>query len=153
MVGGCGSRALVCGSSGGPRLNGQFAACRMGHKRAFEPRTFRWAANAEKAAFNTLTTMRLILASASPSRLRLLRAAGIEPEVVVSSVDEEALTEAMPEVTPERLALVLAEAKARDVADRVVFMDGGVIVEEGTPSEVFDHPKSERTKAFLGNIS
>ena len=39
------------------------------------------------------------------------------------------------------------------VADRVVFMDGGVIVEEGTPSEVFDHPKSERTKAFLGNIS
>ena len=35
---------------------------------------------------------------------------------------------------------------ARDVADRVVFMDGGVIVEEGTPSEVFDHPKSERTK-------
>ena len=42
---------------------------------------------------------------------------------------------------------------ARDVADRVVFMDGGVIVEEGTPSEVFDHPKSERTKAFLGNIS
>ena len=42
---------------------------------------------------------------------------------------------------------------ARDVADRVVFMDGGVIVEDGTPSEVFDHPKSERTKAFLGNIS
>ena len=37
---------------------------------------------------------------------------------------------------------------ARDVADRVVFMDGGVIVEEGTPSEVFDHPKSERTKRF-----
>ena len=42
---------------------------------------------------------------------------------------------------------------ARDVADRVVFMDGGVIVEDGTPSEVFDHSKSERTKAFLGNIS
>ena len=41
---------------------------------------------------------------------------------------------------------------ARDVADRVVFMDGGVIVEDGTPSEVFDHPKSERTKRF-GNIS
>ena len=37
---------------------------------------------------------------------------------------------------------------ARDVADRVVFMDGGVIVEDGTPSEVFDHPKSERTKRF-----
>ena len=35
---------------------------------------------------------------------------------------------------------------ARDVADRVIFMDGGVIVEEGTPDEVFDHPKSRRTR-------
>jgi polar amino acid transport system ATP-binding protein len=42
---------------------------------------------------------------------------------------------------------------ARDVASRAVFMDGGVIVEEGTPSEVFDHPKSERTKDFLGHIA
>ena len=41
---------------------------------------------------------------------------------------------------------------ARDVADRVVFMDGGVIVEQGTPEEVFDHTRHERTKAFLGNI-
>ena len=41
---------------------------------------------------------------------------------------------------------------ARDVADRVVFMDGGVIVEQGSPEEVFDHPQHERTKAFLGNI-
>lgn len=58
--------------------------------------------------------MRLILASASPSRLRLLRAAGIEPEVVVSGVDEEALTD--PNATPEQVALTLAEAKAVDVA-------------------------------------
>ena len=42
---------------------------------------------------------------------------------------------------------------AREVADRVIFMDGGVIVEEGTPDEVFDHPKSDRTKDFLGHIS
>ena len=42
---------------------------------------------------------------------------------------------------------------ARDVADRVIFMDGGVIVEEGTPDEVFNHPKSDRTKDFLGHIS
>lgn len=62
--------------------------------------------------------MRLILASASPSRLRLLRAAGIDPEVVVSAVDEDALTDAMPEATPEELARVLAQAKARDVATR-----------------------------------
>ena len=42
---------------------------------------------------------------------------------------------------------------ARDVADRVIFMDGGVIVEQGSPDEVFNHPKSERTRAFLGEVS
>ena len=41
---------------------------------------------------------------------------------------------------------------ARDVADRVVFMEDGVVVEQGRPEEVFDHPKNERTAAFLGNI-
>lgn len=60
--------------------------------------------------------MRLILASASPSRLRLLRAAGIEPEVVVSDVDEEALQAQMPAATPQTVALRLAQAKAREVA-------------------------------------
>jgi len=38
---------------------------------------------------------------------------------------------------------------AKDVADRVVFMDKGVIVEEGPPAEIFNHPKEERTKEFL----
>ena len=38
---------------------------------------------------------------------------------------------------------------AREVADRVVFMDGGVIAEEGTPEEIFSHPKSERLQQFL----
>ena len=56
--------------------------------------------------------MNLILASASPARLGLLRQAGLDPEVVVSGVDEDALTAA----TPGELALVLAEAKARAVA-------------------------------------
>ena len=42
---------------------------------------------------------------------------------------------------------------ARDVADRVIFMDGGVIVEEGTPEQVFDNPQSDRTKDFLGHIA
>jgi polar amino acid transport system ATP-binding protein len=41
---------------------------------------------------------------------------------------------------------------ARDVATRAVFMDGGVIVEEGLPSDVFDNPQHERTKDFLGHI-
>ena len=41
---------------------------------------------------------------------------------------------------------------AREVADRVVFMEGGVVVEQGKPDDVFDHPQNERTAAFLGNI-
>ena len=41
---------------------------------------------------------------------------------------------------------------ARDVADRVIFMADGAIVEEGTPSELFDHPKEERTKNFLNKV-
>jgi arginine/lysine/histidine transport system ATP-binding protein len=42
---------------------------------------------------------------------------------------------------------------AREVATRVVFMDGGVIVEEGPPAEVFDNPQNERTQDFLGHIT
>ncbi|NLG11266.1 MAG: amino acid ABC transporter ATP-binding protein, partial [Coriobacteriaceae bacterium] len=42
---------------------------------------------------------------------------------------------------------------AREVADRVIFMDEGVIVEQGSPSDVFDNPQSPRTKDFLGHIS
>jgi polar amino acid transport system ATP-binding protein len=42
---------------------------------------------------------------------------------------------------------------AREVADRAVFMDGGVIVEQGKPEEVFDRPQNERTQDFLGHIA
>lgn len=87
------------------------------------------------APTRTIACVRLILASASPSRLRLLRAAGIEPQVVVSGVDEDALTDAMPQATPEQVALRLAQAKARWVgrehpgrlvlgADSVLDVDG-----------------------------
>ena len=41
---------------------------------------------------------------------------------------------------------------ARDVADRVVFMEGGVVVEQGKPEKVFDHPENARTAEFLGSI-
>lgn len=62
--------------------------------------------------------VRLILASASPSRLRLLRAAGIDPEVIVSGVDEDALMEDLSAASPGDVALFLARAKARWVAQR-----------------------------------
>ena len=41
---------------------------------------------------------------------------------------------------------------ARDVADRVFFVDEGIIMEEGTPEEVFDHPKNPRTQSFLSKV-
>ncbi|MBQ1639981.1 MAG: amino acid ABC transporter ATP-binding protein, partial [Lachnospiraceae bacterium] len=41
---------------------------------------------------------------------------------------------------------------AQDVADKIVFMDGGVVVEEGSPNDIFTHPKEERTKQFLKRI-
>ena len=41
---------------------------------------------------------------------------------------------------------------AREVSDRVIFMDGGNIVEEGTPEEIFNNPKNERTKSFLSKV-
>ena len=42
---------------------------------------------------------------------------------------------------------------AKNVSDRIIFMDNGIIAEQGTPEEVIDHPKHERTKAFLNLIS
>ena len=42
---------------------------------------------------------------------------------------------------------------ARDVSDQVIFMDNGIVLEKGTPEDVFEHPKEERTKQFLGKIS
>ena len=62
---------------------------------------------------------RLILASRSPARLATLRAAGIEPEVIVSDVDEEAIEADLPDATPKQLAEVLARAKAEKVASTI----------------------------------
>jgi septum formation protein len=67
--------------------------------------------------------MRLVLASQSPARLATLRAAGVEPEVIVSGVDESVVTE----TDPAALALTLAQLKAQAVADHLL-SDGSVIV-------------------------
>ena len=59
------------------------------------------------------------------------------------------------EVADEGMTMVIVTHEmgfAREVADRILFMDGGVIAEEGTPEEVFDHPKNERTRQFLNCV-
>ena len=84
----------------------------------------------------------------------------MDPEVLLFDEPTSALD---PELTGEVLKVIrsLADQKttmiivthemafARDVADQVIFMDEGVIVEQGDPHQVIDHPKEERTKQFL----
>ncbi len=104
------------------------------------------------------------LSGGQQQRVAIARALAMDPHVMLF---DEATSALDPELVRDVLGVMrgLAEGGmtmivvthemgfAREVADRVVFMDGGVIVEEGTPEEVFDHPKSERTRDFLGHIA
>jgi septum formation protein len=99
-----------------------------------------------------MPTRTLILASQSPARLGLLKTAGLDPQVIVSGVDEDALTAA----TPRELALVLAEAKAAAVAatltdsaivigcDSVLELDGLALGKPGSPEEALARWRSMR---------
>jgi len=61
----------------------------------------------------------------------------------------------MKELAQEGMTMIVVTHEmgfAREVADRVIFMDNGEIVEVGTPTEIFDNPKEERTKKFLSQI-
>lgn len=100
------------------------------------------------------------LSGGQQQRVAIARALALKPDILCFDEPTSALD---PELTGEVLKVIrtLAEQKttmiivthemafARDVADQVIFMDGGVIVEQGDPHEVIDHPKEERTKQFL----
>lgn len=102
------------------------------------------------------------LSGGQQQRVAIARALALSPEVLFFDEPTSALD---PELTGEVLKVIrqLAQEKttmvivthemafARAVSDKVVFMDGGVIVEQGTPDEVFGNPKEERTKRFLSN--
>lgn len=104
------------------------------------------------------------LSGGQQQRVAIARALAMDPHVMLF---DEATSALDPELVRDVLDVMrsLAEAGmtmivvthemhfARDVADRVIFMDQGYIVEEGTPEEVFDNPQSERTKDFLGHLS
>ena len=104
------------------------------------------------------------LSGGQQQRVAIARALAMNPHVMLF---DEATSALDPELVRDVLAVMRDLAKggmtmivvthemkfAREVADRVIFMDGGVVVEEGTPAEVFDHPQHDRTKEFLGHIS
>ncbi|MGN0270624.1 MAG: amino acid ABC transporter ATP-binding protein [Candidatus Weimeria sp.] len=103
------------------------------------------------------------LSGGQQQRVAIARALALHPDVLCFDEPTSALD---PELTGEVLRVIreLAENKttmiivthemafARDVADRVIFMDGGVIVEQGDAREVINNPKEERTRQFLSNI-
>ena len=92
--------------------------------------------------------------------MSIARALALNPEVLffdepTSALDPELTGEILKvikELAKEKMTMVIVThemAFARDVADHVIFMDGGVIVEEGTPDQVFGDTQNERTKQFL----
>jgi len=104
------------------------------------------------------------LSGGQQQRVAIARALAMDPHVmlfdeVTSALDPElvrGVLDVMKELANAGMTMMVVTHEmgfARDVASRVVFMDNGVIVEQGTPEEVFDHPQSDRTKDFLGHIS
>jgi polar amino acid transport system ATP-binding protein len=103
------------------------------------------------------------LSGGQQQRVAIARALAMDPHVmlfdeVTSALDPELIKEVldvMRELADEGMTMIVVTHEigfARDVGDRVVFMDGGVIVEEGPAKNVIENPKEERTKRFLGLV-
>ena len=103
------------------------------------------------------------LSGGQKQRVAIARALAMNPDIMLfdeptSALDPEMVGEVlavMKELAREGMTMVVVTHEmgfARDVADRVIFMADGVIVEEGTPEEIFSNPKAERTKEFLNCV-
>jgi putative lysine transport system ATP-binding protein len=103
------------------------------------------------------------LSGGQKQRVAIARALSMEPDVMLfdeptSALDPEMVGEVlkvMKELAESGLTMLVVTHEmgfAREVADRVVFMDNGVIAEEGTPQSIFNNPKQERTREFLRRV-
>ena len=103
------------------------------------------------------------LSGGQQQRVAIARALAMEPDIMLfdeptSALDPEMVgevLEVMKQLAAEGMTMVVVTHEmgfAREVADRVVFMDGGYIVEEGTPEEVFGNPQNKRTQDFLNKV-
>ncbi len=103
------------------------------------------------------------LSGGQKQRIAIVRALCMEPDVMLfdeptSALDPEMVGEVldvMKELAHEGMTMAVVTHEmgfAREVGTRVVFMDGGVIIEEGTPAEIFDNPQSERLQSFLAKV-
>ena len=103
------------------------------------------------------------LSGGQQQRIAIARALAMNPDVMLfdaptSALDPEMVGEVleiMKELAAEGMTMVVVTHEmgfAREVADRVLFMDEGVIMESGTPKEIFENPQNERTKSFLSKV-
>ena len=103
------------------------------------------------------------LSGGQKQRVAIARALCMEPEILLfdeptSALDPEMVGEVLnviKELAEEDMTMVVVTHEmsfAQDAADKVVFMDDGLILEEGSPDQIFNHPKNERTRQFLSRI-
>ena len=103
------------------------------------------------------------LSGGQKQRLAIVRAMAMKPEVMLfdeptSALDPEMVgevLEVMKQLARDGMTMIVVTHEmgfAREVADRVIFMDGGYIVEQGTPAEVFGNPQNKRTQDFLNKV-
>ncbi|MBQ7661734.1 MAG: amino acid ABC transporter ATP-binding protein, partial [Clostridia bacterium] len=129
-------------------------------------------ADAEAKAMELLTRVGLAdradsypnqLSGGQKQRIAIVRALCMDPDVMLfdeptSALDPEMVGEVlavMKQLAAEGMTMAVVTHEmgfAREVADRVLFVDGGVILEEGTPYEIFSHPKNARTAEFLSKV-
>jgi len=103
------------------------------------------------------------LSGGQKQRLAIVRAMAMHPDVMLfdeptSALDPEmvkGVLEVIQKLAESGMTCVIVTHEmgfAKKVSDRVLFIDGGIVAEEGTPKEVFDHPQNERTKEFLSQV-